>query len=263
MFSLLEEARAKDIPLSETFIDYQVDTQSLIRQYNGTNCTGLSIELKSRLLNSGVETHLAPSYGRYLLTEEADDYGQLRTIDLIGLTKGEKGEWVFLAPGLTIDKPMVVTPGYKVESFGNTYMIAQVTPENFEVITVKPNGDMLSRVFAFEEVLNPDESVQKNLLRARTRYQVTRQYDNGSKDYITFDFPQKTFRVSLGGNEITMDIDSFRNYVAKNAESLQKRFRNPKLVQGFMDFTENIDTIVSELLLPEIQNILAQIWKSS
>jgi len=98
------------------------NTQSLIKQYNGTNCTGLSIELKSRLSNSGVETHLAPSYGRYLLTEEADDYGQIRTIDLIGLTKGEKGEWLFLAPGLTIDKPMVVTPGYKVESFGNTFI---------------------------------------------------------------------------------------------------------------------------------------------
>ncbi len=111
-------------------------------------------------------------------------------------------------------------------------MIAQVTPDNFEVITIKPTGEMLSRVFAFEEVLNPDESVQKNLLRARTRYQMTRQYDNGSKDYITFDFPQRTFRVSLGGNEITMDIDSFRNYVAKNSDSLQKRFRNPKLAQG-------------------------------
>ena len=81
-------------------------------------------------------------------------------------------------------------------------MIAQVTPDNFEVITIKPTGEMLSRVFAFEEVLNPDESVQKNLLRARTR------------------------------NEITMDIDSFRNYVAKNSDSLQKRFRNPKLAQG-------------------------------
>ncbi len=128
---------------------------------------------------------------------------------------------------------------------------------------MKPNGDMLSRTFAFEEILNPDESVQKNLLRARTRYQITRQYENGSRDFITFDFPQRKFRISVGGNETLLDIDSFRNYVTTNSKSLEKRFRNTKLTTGFVNFIDNIDSITQELLLPDVQDILAKIWKSS
>lgn len=263
IFELLEQAKAKDFSLSKEFVDYKVDSPILTQKYGGSNCTGLSMELKRKLSISGIETYLAPSYGRYLLTQEADDYCQIRTIDLVGLTRGEGDEWIFLAPGLTIDKPMVVKAGYKVESFGNTYLIAQVTDENFEVVTMKPNGDMLSRIFAFEEILNPDESVQKNLLRARTRYQVTRQYENGSRDFITFDFPQKKFRVSVGGNETLLDIDSFRNYVTTNSKSLEKRFRNDKLGTGFINFIDNIDSITRELLLPDVQDILAKIWKSS
>lgn len=263
MFDLLESAKLRNIPLGDAFVDYRVDSQDLIQKYGGSNCTGLSIELRSKLVDSGIKTYLAPSYGRYLLTQKADDYSQIRTVDLVGLSRGDENEWIFLAPGLTIDKPMVIKAGYKVESFESTFIIAQVTDKDFDVVTTKPNGDTLDRTFAFEEILNPDESVQKNLMRTRTRYQITRQYENGSRDFITFDFPQRKFRVSVGGNETMFDIDSFRSYVISNSKSLEKRFRNTKLNSGFMNFIDDIDLINNELLLPDVRDILTEIWKSS
>lgn len=263
MFDLLESVKLRNISLGDAFVDYRVDSQDLIKKYGGLNCTGLSIELKSKLVDSGIETYLAPSYGRYLLTQKADNYSQIRTVDLVGLLRGDENEWIFLAPGLTIDKPMIIKAGYKVESFESTFIIAQVTNENFELVTMKPNGDTLDRTFAFEEILNPNESVQKNLMRTRTRYQITRQYENGSKDFITFDFPQRKFRASIGGNETMFDVDSFRRYITTNSKSLEKRFRNTKLISGFINFIDNIDIINNELLLPDVRDILIKIWKSS
>lgn len=59
------------------------------------------------------------------------------------------------------------------------------------------------------------------------------------------------------------DIESFRSYVLTNSESLRKTFRNPHLDEGFLVFVDSVGVIKSELLLPEIQNILTETWKYS
>ncbi len=263
-FELFERAEKEGSSLPDTFINFDIDSLSLARKYHGANCTGLSMMLRDRLRASGIASHLTPSYGNYFVTEEADTYSEIRTIDLVGVVQEENsGVPVFLAPGLTIDKPIMVAEGYQVESFGNRYLVTKATSQDFEILTIKPNSDTISRIFVMQEVLNPDESLQKNLIRTRTRYQMTRQYEQGTRDYITFDFPQRTFRIGIGGQDLTTNEAGFLEYVHKNGQMLEDRFRNPEIRQGFERFTENIDNISEQLLLPEIQNILTKIWKSS
>lgn len=263
MFALLEEAKQKGLPLKQAFTEFNVNSAAFVEKYRGSNSVGLSMKLRSNLADRSIPTYFSASHGNYLLTPEADDYGQIRTVDLIALLSGKDNRWVFLAPGLTIDKPMVVSFGSRVEAFGSTYLIGQVSNDGFEVITVKPNGDTINRSFALEEVLNPDESVQKNLLRTRTRYQITKQYEDGKRDLISFDFPKRMFKVSIEGTDLVLDIKKFKAYLNQNAAVLEARFRNPHLAQGLLAFVESVDEITDQLLLPAIQNILSQLWKSS
>ena len=261
---LIERAEASGKPLAEEFVSWIPDSQELADKFGGTNCTGMSLVLKSRMEKESATGLLVPSYGNYLITEQADEYVGIRTTDIVGFVQKKEGKApVFLAPGLTVDKPMFIRQGYQVESFGNRYVVTDVRDREFHVLRLDKEGESRERIFHYEEVTNPEASMQKNLPRARTRYQVTRQHQDGSRDFVTFDFPRKSFRVSIGGKEEVYNIGEFQNFLALNKQRVADTFQNANVPNSLQVFSENISEIKEQLLLPEIQTILSQTWRSS
>ncbi len=262
----LQDIKAKsDISYSEAARSLKIDSISMAQKYHGTNCSGMSALLQNRLNKSGITTFLSPSYGSYLLTENADRYSEIRTIDLLGMFQEDSGKItpLFLAPGLTVDKPMLVIPGYNVESFGNLFTILEVDEEKFVVESLKPGSEPIRRTFMFLDVANIDESLQKNLLRTRTRYQITRQNVQGKRDFVTFDFPQRIFRLDILGRLRSLMPNEFYQYLKSDGDELDLVFNNPHLKLGLEWFSQNYGQVGNDLLLPSIKNILEEIWKSS
>ncbi len=264
MFELLDLARKKNLDINSAFMDLRINSLNLARRYKGTNCSGLSLLLQENLGTSGIDTKVVPAYGNYLISKEADKYVQIRTVGIIGsLSSDNVRTPIFLIPGLTIDKPILLIKGNQVESFGNRFLVSEINDYEFHIVAIRNRGEDIRREFHFEEIMNLDTSLQLNLLRCRTKYQITRQYEDNNQDYIKFDFMQKKFRVKIGNKESIMDTGEFKNYVFHNSALLETTFRNPFVSTGFLEFTDHFDEVVDKLLLPNIRNILIQSWKSS
>jgi len=166
LFELLQKAEEDGLPLSAVFETFEIDTVNLAEKYQGTNCTGLSMLLQRNLREQKLETTLVPAYGNYLITEAADEYAEVRTVDLVGLMQRDlkSQETIFLAPGLTIDKPIFVREGFQVESYGNQYIITRSGEESFEVASVKPDGDIVRRDFSIKKLQIQINRYKKTLL---------------------------------------------------------------------------------------------------
>jgi|SRR5688572_26808297 len=259
LFELLQMVKTKNVTLLDAFLAFNIKSTELGYKYQGSNCVGLSLLLQTNLQKMGVVTILIPSYGHYLISEEADNYVQVRTADLLGVSRkdGNTPSILFLASGLSIDKVIFITENYTVESSGNLHRIRNVSEKGFEIVTIRPKGDSIIRLFRFEELVNPDESVQKNLLRVRTKYQITRQYKDGRRHFVTFDFSNNLFKVLVRGSKpISMNVKQFRGFVLEEAPHLINIFRNPQLDQYLLLFSDSIELIKEKLLLAEIQNKL-------
>lgn len=259
LFELLQLVKIKNITIIDAFHAYHIKSIELASKYGGSNCVGLSLLLQSNLQKIGVDTRLIPSYGHYLFSEEADNYVQVRTADLLGVcNKAENAPLIlFLASGLSIEKVMFITENYTVESAENTYKIRNVNQNGFEIATIRPNRSSRVRQFRFEELINPDESIQKNLLRARTKYQITRQYEDGHRHSINFDFSNNLFKIFVQDNKpVSMNVEQFRSYLLRAAPNLINIFRYPQLDQYLFLFLDNIDVIKKNLFLAEIRNKL-------
>lgn len=253
LFELLNLAETNSLSLVEAFKMFQIDSLELLEKYKGSNCAGLSLNLQDRLSSRAVRTEIAPSYGQYLVIKEADDYAQIRTVDAVGvLRRGVNNVWVFLAPGLTIDKPILVEEGFAVQSFDRRYEVRNVTDRGFTIITTKPDGERLERFFGFERFVNPDLSSQKNLLRCRIKYQITKQYAT-HREQITFNLATRNFKVKTLDTDSIFSIEEFATYLRENGENLSIRFNNPYLVKGFQILVKYVDEIRSTLLIPELQ----------
>ncbi len=265
MFELLDLAKRDNVAIDEAFTRLKINSFELAYKYKGTNCTGLSVILKENLGLSGIDTKIVPAYGNYMVSKEADKYVQIRTTGLVGLlfSSEDVATPVSLVPGLTVDKPILLGKGNQVESYGNRFVVSEANDREFHIVAIRRRGEDIRREFKFEEALNLDVSLQLNLLRCRTKYQITRQYEDGNQDFIKFDFMQRKFRVKVGNGESTMDMEEFKNYVARNSTLLEATFRNPFLSEGFSRFIDSFDEIADKLLLSDIRNILTQTWKSS
>lgn len=207
----------------------------------------------------GVPSYVAPAYGNYLLTEEADAYAGIRTVDVLIVLLKEQGSprWLFMAPGLTIDKPFIVEDGYTVETLGRKYIITDVSEVGFKLITIKHDGEIVTRSFTFQEFLNPDESSQKSLLRCRTYYQIAKQHPDGQRDIISYDFVKNRFMLNLHEGNVRLFVppDDFIEYIVNHHQDLEKLFGNRRLLEGFILFCTDLEQIRG-LLLPEIRAIL-------
>lgn len=62
---------------------------------------------------------------------------------------------------------------------------------------------------------------------------------------------------------LSVGIEEFKNYVARNSTLLEATFRNRFLSEGFSRFIDSFNEIVDKLLLSDIRNILTQTWRSS
>ncbi len=261
LFSMLRETSPSSAEILEVFQDLKIDSIGLAEEYHGSNCIGLSLILQQKLAECGVKTALIPAYGKYLITEAADEYAEIRTADLLGLVRGphEIHDNFFLASGLTLDKPILVRQNYQVDSYGSHHTVTRVSENGFELVTVRPNGNELTRQFRFEEILNPDDSVQKNLLRCRTAYQLTRQFGDSHREGITFDFRSMTFKIEAAGQRLAMAASDFAGYLDGNVRQLESIFRTTHLAGNFGNLLQSLGAIRNQLLLPEIRAILGEL----
>ncbi len=253
LFELLEYADVSGKSIEDAFRTFTIDSVAFTNKYKGSNCAGLSLFLKQRLEELGIQSRITPSHGDYLSIPEADRYVQIRTVDLVSLLRDEvEDKWIFLAPGLTIDKPMIILEDYSVTSFGVRYTITDVTNEGFNLTTVRSNGDSVTRYFRLEELTNPDESSQKSLLRCRTIYQITRQYEN-KRDQITYNLIKRRFRVKLGETDRMLSVEEFLDFLNENELLIENIFCNAYLVTGLKRLIAKTTEIIDTILIPVLR----------
>lgn len=257
MFELLEIAERRGISLQEAYELLNINSVRLTDKYNGSNCGGLAMLLRKRLAESGIFSTLIPCFGSYMPTPEADEYAGVRTIALYLTSKDGR---FALIPGLTIPQVIKLENGNQFEAYGTNYTIQNVFPNRFSLIALKKNGEIIERVFSVTELLNPDESSQKNLLRCRPKYQISRQHEDGTKDQISYDFFKGSFKVVLDSVNIneTMSLQDFTEFISENGSMLEELFQNHHLVAGFARFIQQRDNIITNLLIESITDKLLE-----
>jgi hypothetical protein len=257
MFELLEIAEMQGVSLQEAYELLNINSVRLTDKYNGSNCGGLAMVLRKRLAELGIYSTLIPCFGSYMPTPEADEYAGVRTTALYLTSKDGR---FALIPGLTIPQIIKLENGNQFEAYGTSYIIQNVFPNRFSLIAVKRNGEIIERVFSVTELLNPDESSQKNLLRCRPKYQISRQQDDGTKNQISYDFFKGNFKVVLDSVSMnqTMNLQDFIKFLTENGSMLEELFQNNHLVAGFTRFIQQRDNIVSNLLIESIKDKLLE-----
>lgn len=258
VIELLEFAQMHDLSLSTAYDQFEIDTLSLLEKYKGTNCAGLSMKLQKNLMENGMFTYLIPAYGNYLATPEADDFVQVRTVDLIAVAQVRSElSWIFLAPGLSISKPIIVEDGSSVNQWGRQYIVSDVKEDSFNLTAVRTGKEDRGRNFHFEQFHNPDRSSQKNLLRCRTRYQLVRRYPNEHKDVITYDFLQDSFLIELGGHDkVLLKAEEMLSYTEGNNDILEERFRSSHIAPGLKLFISRRREFGGEIFIPELRQLI-------
>lgn len=257
IFELLELANSQDLTLPQAFEVLTINSLELSQKYNGSNCAGLAMLLRKNLGENGIASVLIPCFGSYMPTPEADEYAGVRTVGLFTRTRDNR---FLLAPGLTIPQAVELEESNSFAAFRTEYKVQKVYPNRFSLVAIKPDGEIIERIFSITEFINPDQSSQKNLLRARPKYQISRQHENGQRDYISFDFFKGTFKVALEtqGISATFSPQDFLEFLNVNANTLQDIFRNSYLVEGLRRFIMKRSEILDHILVPSIKNKLRE-----
>lgn len=258
-FDLIRYAEASGVSLREALTSYIVDSVDIFERFNGGNCASTSLYLQRELASKGITSYVIPSFGGYLPLEEANRYVGVRTVEVIApvVLNGLK-TWLLLAPALTIDKPLFVKTDYEVESFGKVHKITRVAEEEFDLDSIRLDGQTITRTFTAKEYSNPNLSYQQNLFRARVNFILTRFYEDETFDGINFDLPSRKFRLKLRENPKSQQYtpDEFMQFIRDNEQTVDRRFRRVGLVEDYVKFIGRIDEITSDLLLPSLRAII-------
>lgn len=250
IFELLDYAKDYRGCLEDLYRDFSVDSVALAKKYKGSNCAGLSLLFQNNT-NDYAESVLIPSFGHYMPTQEASDYVEVRTVGLI--LKNKEDGYSALFPGLTIDKLVPIDNGYDFESMGTVYRVSGVTESTFELHAAKANGELIQRKFYITELTNPDQSMQKNLFKVRTKYQVSH-VDNNVRNKLSYYIFGDTFRLRVPSENLSLDMDStqFLKFISSEDSLVVEAFDSPNLVENLDIFIEN-RTLVQTLILPSLK----------
>jgi hypothetical protein len=256
IFELLETAEMEGRSLPQALGSFALDSLRLFGKFKGANCSGLSLGLAQALRDElSVDTALIPCFGNNMLTEAASEYIGLRTVGL--LVKDTAGQAYTLQPGLTIDRLIEVSEGNTVNTFGESHRIEKASEEEFTLTSSHLNGAEITRPFILKALLNPDESSQRNLLRARHRYQLWRQHDT-HRDYLGYSFVTGQYKLSLPTTGVHKELtpDALDTLISDQPGRLNETFSNPHLEGGLRSFSAASIAIKETLLLPTVQEAL-------
>jgi hypothetical protein len=257
MFELFSLKQEKESML-DVLAKLKIDSEILAEKYNGSNCTGLSILFKKQLKKEGLSgLFLIPSTGEYQVIKAADEYSEIRTVQLLGFLKRiDKKRPFLVAVGITVDKLIEIIDGSNVISFDKKYTVSSVDSDKFTIESEDASGQKVSRVFLLQEILNPDESYQKNLMRTRIRYQITRQFEN-SKIQISFNLITKDFKLKTPKEELILSPKLMLNYIdSKEGSFFLELFQSKNLLPNLKLFINFINEVREELLIPELVKLI-------
>jgi hypothetical protein len=252
-FSFMTELLERGGPLGESLSDMEVNSVEYINKYNGSNCAGLAQKLASDLrANNDIDSIVIPSFGEISPMDTESSYAGVKTTAL--LVNDDQNRRYILDPALAIEAAIPVLDS---ETMGSKGVYALSSSESSQLRLMLPSASGL-REMHFEQTSleNPDESMQKNWLRSRTKYKICRRYPDGEKDFITYEFAADRFKVNIGAVGIRLCLLSpseMGGLIDEYDDKIIDVFRNDLIVNGMNRFIANRQAIVEDLLIPQIR----------
>lgn len=248
--------------LKDAFISLKVDSLKGANEGDST-CVGMSLALKKRLEDIGVHSYLIRFQAGGLLSDAANKYADVGHSALIvpGVDNGEK-TLSLLDPGLMIPEPLtfvlggdsnIVTNGTKQYQVvegpnipGYQYRLeirkAAKDKETGKLLLDK-RGNIIYKSSdkipfdPFNELLNPDECISKDTMRATSGAKITRQTPDGNNlGYLSLNIPEQSVTMQVGDRRFVPNSEGGIYRETFSFEDFKKIENDPKTAEGFTLF---------------------------
>ena len=252
LFDLLEQKGS----LMSNFAKLSIDSIDLLKKYNGSNCAGLTQYLSQKLQSQGVESIVIPSFGEETPMPENSAYAGVKTTAL--MIRDKRRSYI-LESALAVENAIPVYDDAEHDNHCDTdgaYAVSEADSSLLRLYIPLKSGRTREIHFQRSSLENPDSSMQKNWLRARTRYKLCRRRPDGSKDFIDYSYDSDKFNISLGSVGIvanSLDPDHAKPLLVENGDKIEQLFGAEHATRGFENFIKKRQEVMDDLLIPSVK----------